>query len=159
MEKNRMTICGESRIAGAFRPPLDATPGTQLSSVKLKLPVCRTKVLQELSPYVGAGIDARDDGIEDSGSTVDDVQRWMKTLLRRLARRDFDRILVGYPARIDAVHVNAIAVKIRRRRPRHHIESGFCHVGMRMARGFPIPVELTFDGGDIDNVFVALRRS
>jgi hypothetical protein len=39
---------------------------------------------------------------------------------------------------------------------RHHVERGFGHVGMGMARGFEAAVELAFHGGDVDDVLVAL---
>src|SRR5262245_38823305 len=86
------------------------------------LPIDRSIVLQELTPDVLAGIDAGDDGIDDACGAVDDVERRMEAMFGGLARGDLDRIFVGDPAGIDAVHVNAVQLIVRRRRARHHVQ-------------------------------------
>ena len=77
----------------------------------------------------------------------------------RLARGDLRRILVGHPAGVDAVHVDAVGVIIGGRGARHHVERGLGHVGVRMARGLEVAVELPFHRRHVDDVLVALRRA
>ena len=70
-----------------------------------------------------------------------------------------DRILVGDPAGVDAVHVDAVAVVVGRRGARHHVERGLRHVRVRVAGRLEVPVELPFHRRHVDDVLVALGRA
>jgi hypothetical protein len=83
------------------------------------------------------------DGIHDPRRAIHDVQRRMKAMLLLLARRDVHRIFVRHPAGVHRVHVDAVGVIIRRRGARHHVQRRLGHVGVRMARGLELAVELT----------------
>ena len=82
----------------------------------------------------------------------------MEPLLGGLARGDVGGILVGDPAGVHAVHVDAVVVVVGRGGARHHVERRLGHVRVRMARGLARPVELPFDSRDIDDVLVASGR-
>ena len=82
-----------------------------------------------------------------------------KPLLGGLARGNLGRILVGDPAGVDAVHVDAAPLVVGRRRARHHVERRLRHVRVRMPGRLEIPVELPFHRRDVDDVLVALRRA
>src|SRR5688572_10180915 len=123
------------------------------------LPVCGFVVLQELPPYMLAGVDAGDDRIDDARRPVHDVERRVEALLARLARRDLHRILVRHPAGVYAVHVDTVVPVVGRRGARHHVERRLRHVGVRMARGLEVAVELPLHRRHIDDVLVALRRA
>ena len=69
------------------------------------------------------------------------------------------RVLVGDPAGVDAVHVDAVAVVVGRGRARHHVQRRLGHVRVRMAGGLEAPVELPLDRRDVDDVLVALGRA
>src|SRR5438034_8259652 len=84
-----------------------------IGSVSL-LPDRRLVVLEEIAPDVFSGIEARDDGIDDSCSAVHDVEWWVKTMLGRLAGRNRSRILIRDPSRVHGIHVNAVFVVVRR---------------------------------------------
>src|SRR6266436_9479894 len=86
------------------------------------LPIHWLKILQEFSPDVLARIEPRNNGIDDSGGSVNDVQRRMKMMVASLASGNVDGILIGDPAGIDAIHVNAVGMIIRSRGPGHHVE-------------------------------------
>src|SRR4051812_17411320 len=73
-----------------------------------RLPVGRAVVLQELSPYVPAGIEAGNNRVEDAGGAVEDVEGRMKALLDDLPRGDRGRVFVSDPAGVDAIHVDAV---------------------------------------------------
>src|SRR3546814_4690880 len=77
-------------------------------------PVRRRVVLQELPPHVLAGVEPVDDRVDDARGAVDDVQRRVEAFLDDLARGELGGILVGHPAGVDAVHVDAVAVVIGR---------------------------------------------
>src|ERR1700758_2812561 len=79
---------------------------TQSNAWNQDLPIRRPVVLEELSPYVLAGIEAVDDRIDDACCAVDDVQWRMEALLYDLARRYFRGILIGDPAGIDRIHMD-----------------------------------------------------
>ena len=104
-----------------------------------------------------AGFEAGDDGVEDAGGAIDDVERRMEVLFDGFACGDFDGVFVGDPAGVDAVHVDTILLVVCGGGTGHHVERGFGHVGVGVAGGFPPAVELAFDGGDVDDVFVAFR--
>ena len=97
-------------------------------------------------------------GIDDARRAVHDVERRMEAVLDGLARGDLGRILVGHPAGVDAVHVDAVVVVVGRRGARHHVERGLRHVGVRMPRRLEVAVELPLDRRDVDDVLVAVRR-
>ena len=120
------------------------------------LPVGDLIVFQKLTPNVGSGIDSVNDGIEDAGGAVDDIEGRVESLFDGLASGDFVGIFVGYPAGIDAIHMDAVGVVVGGGGAGHHIESGLGHVGMGVAGGFGVAIELAFDGGDIDDVLVAV---
>src|SRR6266513_5733769 len=86
------------------------------------LPIRGRVVFQDLAPDMRAGIDAVEDRIHDARATVDDVERRVKALLGGLARGNLHRILVGDPAGVDAVHVDAVGMVIGCRRARHHVQ-------------------------------------
>jgi hypothetical protein len=58
---------------------------------------------------VVAGVEAVDDRIDDARRAVDDVERRVEACSSLLARGDLHRVLVGHPAGVDAVHVDAVA--------------------------------------------------
>ena len=98
-------------------------------------------------------------GIDDARRAVDDVERRMEALLRGLARGDLHRILVGHPAGVDAVHVDAVGLVVGGRRARHHVERRLRHVRVRMPRRLEVAVELPLHRRHVDDVLVALRRA
>src|SRR6476659_888024 len=102
----------------------------QLSAYE-KLPISRFVVLQELAPDMLTAVDAADDRIDDPRGAIDDIQRRMKALLDDLARCELRRILVGDPAGVDRIHVDAVVAVIGSGRSRHHVERGLGHVGVR----------------------------
>src|ERR1700754_69497 len=95
-------------------PRASCDHGTPLSMRYLKsrsfLPVSWPVILQELPPHVFAGVDAADDRIDDARSAVNNVQRWVETFFQHFLRCQIRRILVGHPAGVDAVHVDAVVV-------------------------------------------------
>ena len=104
-----------------------------------------------------AGIDATDNRVKNAGGTIDNIERRMKALFDNFPRCDFVGVLIGYPTGIDAIHVNAVAVIIGGGGAGHHVEGCLRHVRVGVPGGLPIPVELAFHGGDVDDVFVASR--
>jgi len=58
---------------------LTSSPNSPMS------PVGGRVVLEELSPSMGAGVEAIDDRVDDPGSTIDDVERRVEALVRPLA--------------------------------------------------------------------------
>jgi hypothetical protein len=86
-----------------------------------------------------AGVEAGDDGVDDARGAVDDVERRMEAVLGGLARGDLGGILVGHPAGVDAVHVDAVVLVVGRRGAGQHVERGLRHVGVRMARRLEAP--------------------
>ena len=70
-----------------------------------------------------------------------------------------DRVLVGHPAGVDAVHVDAVGVVVGRRGARHHVQRGLGHVRVRVRVVLKLPVELPLHRRDVDDVLVALRRA
>ena len=80
----------------------------------------------------------------------------MEAVLRRLALGDVRRILVGHPAGVDAVHVDAVGVVVGRRGARHHVQRGLRHVRVRVPRGLEAAVELALHRRHVDDVLVAL---
>src|ERR1039458_8780090 len=86
------------------------------------LPISRLKVLEELAPNMLAGIEAGDDRIDDPRRPVHDIQGRVKAVVAHLARRDFFGVFVRDPARIDAVHMDAVGVVVRRRGAGHHVQ-------------------------------------
>ena len=54
-------------------------------------------------------------GSTNARGAVDDVERRVEAMLRGLPRGDLDRILVGDPPGVDAVHVNAVGMVVGRR--------------------------------------------
>src|ERR1700737_290993 len=123
------------------------------------LPVSRAIVLEEFAPHMNAGVEPGNNRIDDSCRPSPDVQGRMEAMLGGLPRGNLLRILVGDPSRIDAVHVNAVGDIVGRRSSSHHVEGGLRHVRMRMANSLVRAIELSLDGGDVDNVLVALGGS
>ena len=80
-------------------------------------------------------------------------------MVLHLPRRDLRRVLVGHPAGIHGVHVNAVHLVIRRRGARHHVQSRLRHVRVRMPRGLVLAVKLPFHRRDVHDVLVALGRA
>ena len=105
-----------------------------------------------------AGVEPGDDGIDDAGGAVDDVERRVEPVLGGLALGDVDGVLVAHPAGVDAVHVDAVGVVLRGAGARHHVERGLRHVRVRVLRRLEPPVELPFDGRHVHHVLVALGR-
>ena len=105
-----------------------------------------------------AGELAVDDRVDDPGRAVDDVQRRVEAVDLALVLRELDRILVGHPAGVDAVHVDPVADVVGRRGPGQHIEAGLGHVRVGVPRGLEGPVELPLHRRDVDDVLVALGR-
>ncbi len=97
-------------------------------------------------------------GSHDPRRAIDDVERGMEAVFGRLARGNFDRILVGDPAGVHAVHVDAVGVVIGGRRARHHVQRRLGHVRVRMPRGLEPAIELPFHGRHVHDVLVAARR-
>ncbi len=114
---------------------------------------------EELAPHVPARVHAGDDGVHDARRAVDDVERRVEAVVRDLPRRDLGRILVGHPAGVHAVHVDAVLLVVSRGGARHHVERGLGHVRVRMPRGLEALVELPFHRRDVDDVLVAIRRA
>ena len=85
---------------------------------------------------MGTGIDSGNDGIEDAGGSVDDIEGGMEALFDGLAGGDFVGVFVGDPAGIDAIHMNAVGEVVGGGGAGHHVEGGFGHVGVGMAGGF-----------------------
>ena len=81
----------------------------------------------------------------------------MKPLFRRFPGGLFNRIFVGHPSGIDAIHVDAAVVVIGRSGASHHIERCFSHVRVGILRSFPPSIELAFDGRHVNNMLIALR--
>ena len=102
-----------------------------------------------------AGQKTGEDRVADSGGGVDLVQPWMKTELLGLASRDLGGVLIGDPARVDAVHVDAVSSVVLRRGAGEHVECGLGHVGVRVLVGLVGPVKHTLHGRDVDDVLVA----
>ena len=89
-----------------------------------------------------AGVEPADDRVDDARSAVDDVERRMEAFLDDLARGERCGILVGDPAGVDRVHVDAIAVVIGRGCARHHVQRGLRHVRVRVPGGLELAVEI-----------------
>ena len=70
-----------------------------------------------------------------------------------------DRVLVGDPAGVDAVHVDAVGVVVGRRGARHHVQRGLRHVRVRVPGRLEAAVELPLDRRHVDDVLVALGRA
>ena len=70
-----------------------------------------------------------------------------------------DGILVGHPAGVDAVHVDAVACVVGRGGARHHVQRGLRHVRVRVPGRLEPPVELPLDRRHVDDVLVALGRA
>src|ERR1039458_3199452 len=113
------------------------------------LPISRLKVLEEFAPHVLPGIEAGDDRIHDPRRAVNNVQGRVKAVVANLARRDLFGVFVRDPTRIDAVHVDAVGVVIRRRGAGHHVQRRLRHIGVGMARGLGLAIELPLDRRDI----------
>src|SRR5688500_16956390 len=79
--------------------PLSLFSGAALAHANS--PLRRLVVLEELSPDVLAGVDPRDDGVDDAGGAVDDVERRVEAVLLDLPRGDHRGILVGHPPGVD----------------------------------------------------------
>src|SRR5262245_50861967 len=72
------------------------------------LPRRRAIILQEESPHVLAREEPGEDRVEDARRTVDHVERRGEAVVVSLALGERGRVLVGDPARVDAVHVDAV---------------------------------------------------
>lgn len=103
---------------------------------------------------MATGVEAVDDGIGDAGGAVDDVEGGMELMFAGLALGDVEGVFVGDPAGVHAVHVDAVVEVFGGGGAGHHVEGGLGHVGVGMTRGLESTIELPFDGGDIDDVFV-----
>ncbi len=49
---------------------------------------CFAEVFEEFAPDMLAGIEASDDRVDDTGGSVDDIQRWVKLMILDLASSD-----------------------------------------------------------------------
>src|SRR5580765_1411548 len=136
--------------------PGGLNPRREKNHSSLPLPIRRHVILQKVSPYLLAGVQTGDDGIEDARRTVHGIERWMKAMFGELARGEVGRVFVRHPTCVHGVHVNAIRVIFRRGGACHHIERSLGHVGVRMARGLEFTIELPLDSGDVHDVFVPL---
>src|SRR4051794_37480977 len=85
------------------------------SARELMLPGRGLVVLQELAGQVDAGVEAGEDGIDDAGCAVDDVERRLEVVLRLLAAGEMRRVLVRHPARVHGRHVDAVLLVVGRR--------------------------------------------
>ena len=70
-----------------------------------------------------------------------------------------DGILVGHPAGVDAVHVDAVGVVVGGGGAGHHVQRRLGHVRVRVPRRLEAAVELALDRRDVDDVLVALGRA
>lgn len=131
------------------------SPGTRLRAS----PIDRRVILQELPPHMLAGVESVDDRVDDARGAVDDVQRQIKTFLLHLEYDNFCRIFIDDPANVHTVHIDTIILIISRQDARHHVQYGLGHVGVRVAHGLEITVELTFHRRDVDDMLVALGRA
>ncbi len=104
-----------------------------------------------------SGIEAGNDGIEDARRAVHDVERRMKAMVANLAGGNWGGIFIRDPACIHAVHVDAVCMVIGCRSARHHVERSLGHIGVGMSSRLGLAVELAFDGGNIDDMFVAFK--
>ncbi len=86
------------------------TPGIRLVTSRSAV------VLEELPVDVLAAVEPADDRIDDAGGAVDDVERRVEAVLGGLALGDVERVLVADPTGVDAVHVDAVGVVLRRAR-------------------------------------------
>lgn len=109
-------------------------------------PVGGFVVLQEFAPDMFTGVVAGDDGIDDPGGAVDNIERRMKPVFLLFACGDLDGVFIGDPAGVDGIHVDSVGVVIGCRGAGHHVERRLGHVGMRVSGGLELAVELAFDG-------------
>ena len=123
------------------------------------LPVRWLVILQKFSPDMLSGIEAGDDGIEDARRAVHDVERRMKAMVADLAGGNWRGVFIRNPTCVHAVHVNTVGMVIGCGGARHHVERCLGHIGVGMSSRLGLPVELAFDGGDIDDVLVAFWRA
>ena len=83
-----------------------------------------------------------------------DVERRMKSVFFRLLARDVDRVFVGDPAGVDAVHVDPVLRVVRGRGAGHHVERGFRHVRMGVLVGLEPSIKLPLHRRHVDDVLV-----
>src|SRR5262245_36527594 len=95
-----------SRTARILVRSLRRSPGTAEARAGPRSPRRRRVVLQELAPEVVAGQEAADDRVAHARGAVDDVERGLEAVAF-LAERVLGRVLVGDPAGVDRVHVDA----------------------------------------------------
>ena len=130
------------RVAGQHRR---ATRGTACSR------------LQELPEDVLAG-----DGGQKKNRSQNRARRqstmssggWKSSALALAVGVD-GRVLVGDPARVDGVHVDAVLHVVARRGERHHVERGLGHVGVRVLVGLGAAREDALHRRHVDDVLVA----
>src|SRR5579883_1803439 len=96
------------------------------------LPAGGLVVLEEAAEGVLAREQPGEHGIADARGAIDDVERGRKIQLLALALGVHGRVLVGDPARVHGVHVDAVLGVVRGRGQRHHVERGLGHVGVRV---------------------------
>src|ERR1043165_9005644 len=145
-----------TRYLPASTSPTAAMPsfmalGSPRSSVPMISPRCRFVVLEEQPPQVVAGVYTVEHGVDDPRGAVDDVERRVEAKNTSLRLRVHLGILIGDPAGIDAVHVDSVTDVIRPRGPRHHVEGGLGHVGVRVLVGLPPTVKLPLHRRDVDH--------
>ena len=122
-----------------------------------KSPIGGLVVLEKFSPEMDSRIFASNDRVHNPRRAVYDVEWWMEAMFLDFSGGDLDGVFVGHPSGIDAVHVDAVGVVVGGGGPSHHIERSLGHIGVWVASCFEFSVELTFHGGDIDDVLIAFR--
>ena len=83
----------------------------------------------------------------------------MEAMIGDLSRRECHGVLVGHPAGVHAVHVNAVLLIVGGRSARKHVECCLRHVGVRMPRRFVVAVELPLHRRHVHDVLVTVDRA
>ena len=99
------------------------------------------------------------DGIANASSRIDMVQGRVKAMVFFLSLCNVQRIFVGDPPGVDAVHVNPILHVINSRGSCEHVQRGLGHVGMRMRVPFEGSVKHSLHGRYVHDVFVSMRTA
>lgn len=58
---------------------------------------------------------------------------------------------IRHPARVDSRHVHPVHLVFQSTGSSHHVQSGFRHVGVRMAMAFRHARKLTLHGGHVNH--------
>src|SRR5678815_1506034 len=107
-----LNSCPARAIAGTAASPTSTHTAIQARTRCMSSPVRRHVVFEKGAPTVDAGVEPVDDRIDDARGPVDDVERRVEAMVLRFPLRDLERVLVGHPARVHAVHVDAVGVVV-----------------------------------------------